>query len=186
MLNPYLPQEILDHIVGFLHDKPEALKACCLASKLWVPRTRIHLSANIESNSASDLESWGETFPDITNSLACQTRTLFVGCSQFVVATDAEEGGWIRAFSRVERLNLDNGDQCVEFSGSPFVGWLLLAALSPSARFCLASDISSWPGRSGELQGAATTVAKGAPSVSRPQEAKIIPHIGFVSCWRTF
>jgi uncharacterized protein (DUF2384 family) len=34
MSNP-LPAEMLDHIVGYLHDTQDALKNCCLVSKLW-------------------------------------------------------------------------------------------------------------------------------------------------------
>ena len=47
MPNPHLPPETLDNIVGLLHDKPGALKECCLVSKPWVPRTRKHLFAEI-------------------------------------------------------------------------------------------------------------------------------------------
>jgi len=126
MSDPQLPPEILDYTIDLLHDEPETLKQCCLVSKSWVPRTRIHLFADIEFHSASDLESWKKTFPDVTNSPARHTHTLFVGCSQSVVAADAEEGGWIRAFSEVKRLNLDNGDQYLKFSVAsliPFHGF---------------------------------------------------------------
>ena len=34
MSNP-LPAEMLDRIVGYLHDTQDALKNCCLVSKLW-------------------------------------------------------------------------------------------------------------------------------------------------------
>jgi len=43
-----LPPEILDLIVDHLHDEPTALKACCLVSKSWVPRTWNHLFALVE------------------------------------------------------------------------------------------------------------------------------------------
>jgi len=106
MSNPRLPREILDYVVDLLHDKPDALKQCCLVSKSWVPRTRKHLFANINFDCASDLEQWKETFPDPANSPAHHTRSLFVGCPRSVTAADAEEGGWIRAFSRVVRFEL--------------------------------------------------------------------------------
>jgi len=106
MSNPPLPREILDYTVDLLHDKPDALKQCCLVSKSWVPRTRKYLFASINFNRANDLEAWGETFPDPGNSPAYHTRSLFVGCPRSVTAADAEEGGWIRAFSRVVRLEV--------------------------------------------------------------------------------
>jgi len=125
MTDPYrhLPPEILDYIIDLLHDEPETLKQCCIVSKSWVPRTRIHLFADIKFRSASELESWKKTFPVIANSPARQAHTLFVGCARFVRAADAEEGGWIRAFSSVKRLDVDNDSRYLkasEVSLTPF------------------------------------------------------------------
>jgi len=106
MPNPYLPQETLDHIVDFLHDKPEALKTCCLASKSWIPRTRRHLFAKIEFGSPKDLKLWKNTFPDPSNSPAHHTRTMFVRCNHLVMTENTREGGLIQTFSRVARLRL--------------------------------------------------------------------------------
>jgi len=123
MPNPRLPQEILEYIVDLLHDEPETLKSCCLVSKSWFPRTRKHLFVNIQVRSAGNLGSWKKTFPDVANSPAYHTRTLFVGCPRLVVAADAEEGGWIQAFYRVTSLDLgsDNGYiRSSEVSLTPF------------------------------------------------------------------
>jgi len=123
MSNPHLPQEILEYIVDFVHDDPQTLERCCLVSKSWVPRARKHLFANIYFFSAGSLESWKKTFPDVANSPACYARTLFVGCPQVVVGADAEEGGWIQAFSGVTSLAMDNGNQNLnasEISLTPF------------------------------------------------------------------
>jgi len=106
MSNPRLPREILDYTVDLLHDKQDALKQCCLVSKSWVPRTRKYLFARINFNHPDDLEAWKGTFPDPANSPAYHTRSLFVGCPRSVIAEDAEEGGWIRAFSRVVRFKV--------------------------------------------------------------------------------
>jgi len=103
MPNPYLPQETLDHIVGFLHDEPAALKACCLASKSWIPRTRKHLFAEVDFRSSMDLERWKKTFPDPSNSPAHHTQTMYVRCTKLVVT---EGDGLIQPFSRVARLRL--------------------------------------------------------------------------------
>jgi len=123
MTTPRLPPEILDHVIDILHDEPEALKRCCLASKSWVPRTRRHLFANIELRSADDLASWKKTFPDIADSPACHARTLFISCPWLIVAADAGEGGWIRAFSRVAKLDVANDTRyftVMEISLAPF------------------------------------------------------------------
>jgi len=110
MSKPYLPQETLDYIIDLLHSERETLEQCFLVSKSWVPRTRKHLFAHIQLRSASDLESWKKTFPDVANSPACHARGLLVGCPWLVVAADAEEGGWIQAFSGARSLEVTIGD----------------------------------------------------------------------------
>ena len=106
---PRLPQEILDSIVDLLHDDPEMLKQCCLVSKSWVPHTRKHLFAIVEFRTPAHLRGWKSTFPDRSNSPARYTRTLSVNCGTVIVSTtDAVEGGWIPAFSRVTCLELEN------------------------------------------------------------------------------
>jgi len=109
MPNPRLPQEILDYTVDFLHDKPEALKRCCLVSKSWVPRARMHLFADIRLRSKDDLRSWKKTFLNSASSPAYHARTLFIDCPRAVIASDADEGSWIRAFSGISSLDVDNG-----------------------------------------------------------------------------
>ena len=47
-----LPCEILDHIVDLLHDSQTPLRNCCLVSKPWVARTRRHLFAEVEFQTA--------------------------------------------------------------------------------------------------------------------------------------
>jgi hypothetical protein len=137
MSHPHLPPEMLDYIVDLLHDKPETLKLCCLVASSWVPRTRKHLFANIEFDSAARLERWKKTFPDPSSSPAYYTHTLFVGCPQAVTEADAEEGGWIRAFSRVSRLVMGSYLASVDGSKNPFVPF---HKFSPALKsFCLTS-----------------------------------------------
>jgi len=78
-----LPPEILDIVVDHLHDQPTALRACCLVSKSWVPRSRIHLFALVEFTDTS-AERWVYTFPDPLNSPAHYTRTLTI-CSNWLL-----------------------------------------------------------------------------------------------------
>ena len=106
MSDPPLPADILDHVADHLHDKPETLKQCCLVSKSWIPRTRKHLFADIKLDATRDLWSWKKTFPDPSTSPARYAKTLSVGCPDAVRPVDAEEGGWITGFSRVEHLAL--------------------------------------------------------------------------------
>jgi hypothetical protein len=108
MSDPHLPADILDHVADHLHNKPETLKQCCLVSKSWIPRTRKHLFADIKLDAIRGLRSWKRTFPNPSTSPARYTKTLFVGSPNAVWAVDAEEGGWITGFSRVEHLALDS------------------------------------------------------------------------------
>jgi hypothetical protein len=102
-----LPPEILDLIVGFLHDEPDALKACCLTSKSWVHRTREHLFACVKFDLKSHIEAWKKTFPDPSNSPARYTRSLSIHATQVFTSVGAGVGGWILTFSGVVRLYLD-------------------------------------------------------------------------------
>ena len=103
MSNPHLPAEMLDHIVDHLHDAEDALRNCCLVSKLWIPRTRKHLFATIRFITAKRLQSWKETFPDPSISPAHYVKTLSIRCPP--VLTAADMGSWAQSFSRV--VNLD-------------------------------------------------------------------------------
>jgi hypothetical protein len=97
MSDPYLPAEMLDHIVDHLHDTPDALRNCSLVSKSWIPRTRRHLFADISFPTTRSVRSWKKSFPDPANSPARYAKTLYFG-SDVVAAADAEVGGWIRGF----------------------------------------------------------------------------------------
>ena len=106
---PSLPPEVLDIIVDFLCGEFEALRNCCLVAKSWVPRTRKFLFLTVAFPTPQHLESWKKTFPDPSNSPAHHTRFLSIRCPHTVTAGDAEEGGWIRTFSRVVCLDMASG-----------------------------------------------------------------------------
>ena len=95
MPNAHLPLETLDYIVDLLHDEPEILERCYLISKSWIPRTRKHLFTDIKFQSADNLKSWKETFPDPLTSPAHHTHTLTVKCIRDLAAADAKPSGWI-------------------------------------------------------------------------------------------
>jgi len=107
---PHLPPDILDCAVDLLRGERETLEQCCLVSKSWVPRTRKHLFADIKFQSPDDLKAWKKTFPDPAHSPAYHTRSLLVCDLQAVTAADAEEGGWIRTFHNVVRLEVWSGN----------------------------------------------------------------------------
>ena len=121
MSNPDLPAELLDHTVDLLQDDTDALKSCCLVSASWVPRTRRHLFANVEFRFEKDLQTWKNTFPDPSASPACYTDHLAITCLEEVTSADAEEHGWITAFSRLVQLHLEF--KGLEISLLPFHGF---------------------------------------------------------------
>jgi hypothetical protein len=124
---PTSRSEILDHIVDHLHDTKAALRNCCLVSKSWIPRTRKHLFADVDFRPARHLWSWKEKFPDPSTSPAYYAKTLLFGCFYSVTTKDAEVGGWIRGFSRVEHLAMDSRKLIVNelVSLVPFHGFSL-------------------------------------------------------------
>ena len=107
MSDPHLPAEMLDHIVDYLQDTEDALRSCCLVSKSWIPRTRKYLFDDIVFHTAKSLKSWKKVFPDPSASPACYAKSLTVACSEALTDADADAGGWITGFSRVEYLGLE-------------------------------------------------------------------------------
>ena len=127
-----LPPEILDLIVDQLHDEPTALRACCLVSKSWVPRSRAHLFAHIELSHTS-FERWMKAFPDPLNSPARCTRTLSVHEHQLVAVAGPDVAHRICALPlhNVVRLSIFSE------SGGSGSGWMSLVpfyGLSPTIR----------------------------------------------------
>ena len=100
-----LPPEIVDLIIDHLHDEPATLKACCLVSKSWIQRTRIHLFVDIKFHPLGRRVSrWRETFPDRTNSPAHHTRTLSICHPQLITAADVHT---LLTFCGVLQLTVD-------------------------------------------------------------------------------
>ena len=141
MSDPRLPAEMLDLIIDHLHDTTHALRDCCLVSKLWVPRTRNHLFADIEFPTTNSLKSWKKMFPDPSMSPAHYAKTLSVGNLGIATVTDVEAGGWIGGFSRVVHLRLgrlDFGDWSV-ISLVPFHSYLA-CKVSPPPKLSLLNE----------------------------------------------
>jgi hypothetical protein len=109
MSAPRLPPEISDYIVDLLRNESETLRNCCLVSKSWVPRARKRLFDKFELISPAHLQTWKRSFPDPANSPAYFTRSLVAGSTPVIIAAAADEGGWIRAFRSVVRLQICGG-----------------------------------------------------------------------------
>ena len=122
---PSLPNEILDHIVDFLHDKPDVLKLCCLVSKSWVPRSRTHFfPQQVEFKSPADLKKLKEVFQAPKNSPGSYVRSVsFYHVDQL---TDADVA-WVRSFEHVVRLD-------VFISFGPNVSFTPVHNLSPTLK----------------------------------------------------
>lgn len=106
MANLSLPPKILDNIVDFVRDCPEALRECCLVARSWVPRTRAYLFARVHFNSFQDLRSWESTFPDPFNSPAFYTHTLLFFCCSADMVEAVARSHCIKTFSNVVQLEL--------------------------------------------------------------------------------
>ncbi|KAF9645262.1 hypothetical protein BDM02DRAFT_604398 [Thelephora ganbajun] len=121
MTDPHLPQEICDYIVDLLRNKQDTLERCCLVSRSWVPRTRKHLFADIGFLYPDYLVRWKRAFPDPSRSPGYHTHTLTIGCPEVVTTADAQEGGWIRAFSNVIQLVVLSSFRNLDDSAVPLV-----------------------------------------------------------------
>ena len=101
------PPEILDLIADHLHDEPTTLRACCLVSKSWIPRTRIHLFNCVEFfSSGPTLESWMRTFPDPSNSPAHYTRSLHLSHFDVIAVAISDALPWIHSFNQIVELGV--------------------------------------------------------------------------------
>jgi len=102
-----LPPEILDLIVDHLCGEPTTLKACCLVSKSWVPRSRRHLFSRVTFNMFwPSITFWMTVFPDPLTSPAHYTRTLTVTGLRVGTVTNNDVTPWIRAFRNVVHLHV--------------------------------------------------------------------------------
>lgn len=102
-----LPPEILDLVVDHLGDDSATLKTCCLVSKSWISRARLHLFAHVEFDALKcPIGLWTKAFPDPSNSPAHHTRSLSIRGIPVVTATDTGASGWIRTFHGVVSLHL--------------------------------------------------------------------------------
>ena len=129
--SPDLPPEILDLIVDHLHAEPATLKACCLTSKLLVPRTRSHLFARVEFNSVS-IKQWMKLFPDPSTSPVHYTRTLFLWKFPITGVDTTSALACIRSFCYVAELEIDASSWTED---DRFLSSLVpLHGLSPSLR----------------------------------------------------
>ena len=126
-----LPPEMLDVVVDHLYDQPTTLRACCLVSKSWVPRSRIHLFAHVEFNaSGPSIRLWTAAFPDPFNSPAHYTRILRVINIGFIAGTKNDVTPWIRAFHNVVHLHVETKG----WSGPDWASHVPFHGLSPAIR----------------------------------------------------
>ena len=134
MTTPYLPPETLDSIVDLLQGDQNALEKCCLISKSWVPRSRRNLFANVTFRAAKDLESWKTMFPNPSTSPAHYAKTLVIEPPHIVTAADTEEGGWVRGFSNVVELEVNEEPRKWSYHSESDVSLLPFHGLSPGMK----------------------------------------------------
>ena len=141
-----LPPEILDLIVDHLHDEPLTLKACCITSKAWIPRTRRHLFAHVRFDKFMfTFELWMNAFPDPSNSPAHHTQTLTILGLKLVAAASTDVGRWIRAFCNVVHLTVNPCDDWDGGWGNGQVSLLPFHGVSPAIKSLSLDTISIPP-----------------------------------------
>ncbi|KAF9789197.1 hypothetical protein BJ322DRAFT_1105063 [Thelephora terrestris] len=106
-MSPSFPPEIFDLVIDVLQDEPTTLKACCLVSKSWVPRTRRRLFALVlfaSDGATNSLGSWMKAFPDPSDSPAHYARNLTITGFAAVEAATTYAHAWVRPFSMIVGL----------------------------------------------------------------------------------
>ena len=99
-----LPTELILIIIDLLHDDPEALRRCCLASKSFIDPTRTHLFKRVYFKEPDDLQAWKECFPVPERSPSTFTKDLRFDCAERV--EDERFTEWIQSFTNVVRLEV--------------------------------------------------------------------------------
>ena len=130
-----LPPEILDLIIDHLYGKPVTLKACCLVSKSFVPRSRRHIFARVQLSPQS-ARSWVKAFPDSSNSPAHYTRILRI---RNLGAYSTYVPSWVLSFCNVEELSMNN--DTVRCAGLHQISLLQLHGLSPTLKVLRLSGV---------------------------------------------
>ena len=107
MSNSRLPAETLNHIIDHLRTTKDTLGNSCPVSNRSSHASEHPFSSTSGSVSPQGACKRGRRRVHILR-LSCVlcSKTLSVNSTQVVVAADAEEGGWIRGFSRVVHLKL--------------------------------------------------------------------------------
>ena len=129
--SPHLPSEIFDCIVDYLHAERNTLKACCVVSKSWVPRARIHLFARVTFHPKYGplLGWWARRFPDPSASPAYYTRSLWF-CG-FPTSSDVNRMlVHIRSFCNIVELEVETTNQ-----HDSHVSLVPLHGVSPTLKF---------------------------------------------------
>ena len=129
----YLPPEILDLIVDHLHGEPTTLRACCLISKSWVPRSRMHLFAHVKFAYTS-IESWMKAFPDPLNSPAHYARALTIHDPQLVAVAGPVVAHRICAFQFHNIVDLNIQSNSLSGYGDDRISLAPFHGLSPTTR----------------------------------------------------
>ena len=139
---PRIPLKLFDDIIDLLHDDPKTLKACCLVSKSWVPRSRKYLFEVVKIKSSKRLKAWKKIFSDPATSPAHHTRSLELYPTHLIAAEDGEDGSWIKSFTKVVRLVwLKNMEAEVLEQITPFVPFPTLPSVKYLSITCI--NISS-------------------------------------------
>ena len=144
---PYLPQELVDHIIDHLHDDRLTLNNCSLVSRAWLPTSRLHLFAKV-SLTVSPTNTLAPTelckrlhrLLSATPSLIPNIRELDI-CEGLAGQPQTGPHGAIRSTTWVttertfpQLLKLLTHLQRVEFSGQSTLHW---ATLPPSLQGAL-------------------------------------------------
>ena len=76
--HPRVPQELVEKAIDHLHSVADALGACCLVNKTWVPGSRYHLFYKAGIVNDTQLYAWMNIFPYPASHVAESVRRLHI------------------------------------------------------------------------------------------------------------
>jgi len=117
MTLPYLPQEIKDQVIDFLHDDDKALRTCALVSRSWLRQSQKNLFAEVRIGYHL-LTKWCRNVPPGEDGLSSFTRKLEVSHRsprEFEIVMSH-----LGSFKRVEALVISDYD-CMDLDNEPYL-----------------------------------------------------------------
>lgn len=108
-MSSYIPPELIDQIIDYLHNDPKSLNACALAARDWLPSTRYHRFRSIRFHSAKKIDSFHQFSLNSPDVLPYYQEAVICDTSGYVPASILEAAAnACLTLPNLERIKFNN------------------------------------------------------------------------------